>query len=147
MEILEGFLTFSHFPFSSRSEFQLHYCILWMNVTHSTSFKLNDLQCFWSLCCMGSCSMSHWEGGFWIRCPCAVNTSRNQSLLVPSCVKMPSCFQFPSERCTFDSFHTKKKKNPNVGVSCGILVPAELLTCAPALAFTANVIPPSLMII
>lgn len=32
-------------------------------------------------------------------------------------------------------------KKTNVGVSCGMLKPAELLTCAPALAFTANSFP------
>ena len=39
--------------------------------------------------------------GLWIRCPCTVNTWRNQSLF--PCTKTPSCFQFPGERWTFDS--------------------------------------------
>lgn len=128
-------------PFSSRSEFQSHYSILSMNVSHA-SIKLNDLQLFF----FGSCTKSHWEGGFWIRCPCPVKyLKRNQSLPVPSCVKTHSCFQFPSKWWTFDSFYTQK--NPNIGGFCGTLKPAELLICTLALAFTANVIPPSLVII
>lgn len=79
------------------------------------ALPLNWATCssFWSLCCIVRCSRSHWEGAFWIRCPCTVNTLRNQSLPVPSCLKTPSCFQFPSEWWTFDSFHTHtEKENP-----------------------------------
>lgn len=90
---------------------------------------MNGLQLFSSLCCVGCSSRSRWVEGFWIRCLCSVNTSRNQSLLFPSCMKTPSCFQIPGEWWTFDSFsHTLTHSNPLMQESHGVCWNVELLT-------------------